>query len=491
MNAKAESDTGSSGGISRRAALQALGWCLLGGKLAGQDYREPRLINSLRSGNSLSQIPILNNSCRTAGTVEVSLTAGPARLPILDGCLTNAFAYNGRIPGPTLAVREGDRVIVHFRNNLPEPTTVHWHGLHIPFKSDGSPFHPVPAGETHDYVFTVPLGTAGTYWYHPHPNHRTGYQVAMGLYGGITVRAANDPLPETLTEQLLILSDNRFLADGSVDLPDPDSQQGLVDMVNGREGNVIFVNGQILPTLTIGSGELQRWRIINASAARVYRLAISGQTFLHVGSDGGLFERPVKVREIVIANGERVELLVRGEGLPEQMATLQTLPYDRYVPQTKPTDWDRSRDLMKLRFTQYSAASFQALPEVLRAIPALDPRHATATRVIAFSQGLINGKTMDMNRVDVSARLGATEIWQIENLVGMDHPFHLHGFQFQILERNGVPEQFCCWKDMVNVPKHETARFIVRYDDNPGKWMFHCHILDHEDHGMMGILEVT
>jgi FtsP/CotA-like multicopper oxidase with cupredoxin domain len=104
---------------------------------------------------------------------------------------------------------------------------------------------------------------------------------------------------------------------------------------------------------------------------------------------------------------------------------------------------------------------------------------------------MINGKLMDMERVDVDAPLGATEIWQVENLVGMDHPFHLHGFRFQVLDRNGVPEPFPTWKDVVNVPRHETARIIVRYDDYPGKWMFHCHILDHEDHGMMGILQVN
>jgi FtsP/CotA-like multicopper oxidase with cupredoxin domain len=127
---------------------------------------------------------------------------------------------------------------------------------------------------------------------------------------------------------------------------------------------------------------------------------------------------------------------------------------------------------------------------VLRPIPALDPADATATRTMVMSQGFINGLRMDMQRVDVSAPLGATEIWQIENVVGMDHPFHLHGFQFQVLDRDGVPEPFPSWKDTVNVPKHQTVRFIVRYDNFPGMWMFHCHILDHEDHGMMGVLEV-
>jgi FtsP/CotA-like multicopper oxidase with cupredoxin domain len=113
-----------------------------------------------------------------------------------------------------------------------------------------------------------------------------------------------------------------------------------------------------------------------------------------------------------------------------------------------------------------------------------------ATQVLSLTQGFINGKAMDMRRVDVRARLGTTEIWQIENLVGMDHPFHLHGFRFQVLDRDGVPEPYPSWKDTVNVPKHQTVRFVVRFEDYPGKWMFHCHILTHEDAGMMGVLEV-
>jgi FtsP/CotA-like multicopper oxidase with cupredoxin domain len=129
------------------------------------------------------------------------------------------------------------------------------------------------------------------------------------------------------------------------------------------------------------------------------------------------------------------------------------------------------------------------LPEILRPIPALDTAQAVATQVVVLTQGLINGRVMDMGRVDLRARVGTTEIWEIENLVGMDHPFHLHGFPFQILDRNGVPVSYRSWKDSVNVPKHETVRIIVRFDDFAGKWMFHCHILDHEDQGMMGILQ--
>jgi FtsP/CotA-like multicopper oxidase with cupredoxin domain len=438
---------------------------------------------------------VLKNLSREPGTVEVELVAAPARLHLLPGGApaTAAYAYNGRIPGPLLEAREGDRVIVRFRNDLPEPTTVHWHGLHLPFTADGGPMHPVAPGGEYTYEFTLPAGTAGTYWYHPHPHHRTGYQVGKGLYGGIIVRAADDPLSH-LPEQLLILADNRFREDGSLDFPDPATPAGRVDFENGREGNVLFVNGVVMPTLQIRPGEVQRWRIINASAARVYRLQLEDHTFLHVGSDGGLFEYPVEVAEIVVANGERVELLVTAGSRPGGSFRLQALPYDRYVPQTRPADWTATRDLLVLQYAVSAGvgagSSGVTIPARLRPVPPLDTAAVTTRRVMVMTQGFINGRALDMGRVDATAELGATEIWEIENLVGMDHPFHLHGFQFQLLDRDGVPEAQRSWKDTVNVPKHGAARFIVHFAHHAGLWMFHCHILSHEDAGMMGVLEV-
>ncbi len=463
---------------------------LSGSFIAASAPREHRGTPRSRAAGDHSNPAVLVNTSRHPKTVEVTLTAAPTRLPLIPGVTTEVFAYNGQIPGPTLDVREGDKVIVHFKNDLPEPTTVHWHGIHLPFESDGSPFHPVAPGKTHDYIFTVRPGTAGTYWYHPHPDHRTGYAIGKGLFGGIIVRAADDPLPASMPEKLLILSDNRFLKDGSIDFPAPHSHSGGVDDENGREGPVLFVNGRMMPTISIRSGEVQRWRVVNTSAGRIYRLALSGHTFLHVGSDGGLFEKPVEVKEILLTTGERVELLVRGTDAPGRKSVLQTLPYNRYPPQTRPSDWETTHDLLTLETTDADPVAPIAIPATLRRIVPLDTAKSTAVRSVVFSQGLINGKLMDMARVDVSTTLGATEIWEIENIVGMDHPFHMHGFQFQVLDRNGVPEKFRSWKDMLNIPKHETARLIVRYDDYKGKWMFHCHILNHEDHGMMGVLEV-
>jgi suppressor of ftsI len=318
-------------GLNRGIAVGALGACLAFSTAQAQ---------ALTGGamETFSPPRVLTNASSVPRTVEVTLTAAPARLQLIPGRETDVYAYNGTVPGPTLEAREGDRVVIRFRNELPEATTVHWHGLHIPFDVDGSPFHPVEPGGEYEYAFTIPPGTAGTYWYHPHPHHRTAWQVGKGLYGALVVRAADDPLPP-MPEKLLILSDNRFLPDGSLDFPPPDSPQGRADEMNGREGDILFVNDQIRPTIALRSGDVQRWRVINASGARIYRLALEGHTLLHVGSDGGLFERPVEVDEIVLANGERAELLVRGTGTPGSRAVLRTLPYDRYMPQTRPDDW--------------------------------------------------------------------------------------------------------------------------------------------------------
>jgi FtsP/CotA-like multicopper oxidase with cupredoxin domain len=420
---------------------------------------------------------------------QFDLTARPVRRHLLPGVEVDMLGYNGQVPGPVLEVFEGDEVAVRFENQLAEPSTIHWHGLHLPFEADGSPFRPVPPGESYDYHFTPAVGSAGTYWYHPHPHARAGHQVAMGLAGALIVRAHDDPLAG-VPEQLLFLSDNRLDGEGAVDLPEPKTLAGRIDLENGREGPLLFVNGALQPTLSIRSGEMQRWRVVNASAARSYRLALEGHTLLHVGNDGGLFEHPVEVDEILLSPSERVEVLVRATATPGTMARLQSLPYDRYIPQTRPADWDQPLDLLTLAYSREPAVPPMPVPERLRVVTPLDPAASTATRVMSLSQGLINGRRMDPDRMDVVAPLGATEIWQVENLVGMDHPFHLHGFQFQVLDRHGVPEPFPSWQDTVNVPKHQQVRFIVRYDDYPGKWMFHCHILDHEDHGMMGVLEV-
>lgn len=432
---------------------------------------------------TLTYPPSMPNLSTAPHTVEVSLTAAPTILNLVPGKPTRVYAYNGRIPGPTLEVREGDRVIVHFHNNLPEPTTVHWHGLHVPVEADGNPSETVPPGGSYDYVFPVLVGQAGTYWYHPHPHHRIGHQVAKGLFGAIIVHAARDPLPASMPDKLLILSDTRTNGNHSVVFP-PGGD------INGWEGNVLMVNGQTHPTVAIRSGEIQRWRIVNASSARFYRLALQGHNFLQVGSDGGLFEHPVERSEILLAPAERVEVLVRGTAAPGSRSLLQTLPYDRYILGYRPADWNKSLDLLTLQYSADRSVSPPAIPATLRRVRALGPPRATAVRTIVLKDTMINGKFFNHDRVDITVPLNSTEVWVIQNRDEMDHPFHLHGFSFQILDRDGVAEPFPAWKDTVVVRKNSTVRIIVQFKDYPGRRMFHCHILDHEDYGMMGVLDV-
>ncbi len=426
---------------------------------------------------------ILINSSTTKGVVEVQLTASKTKVQLIDGKFTEVYAYNDMVPGPTIEVFEGDQVIVHFKNLLPEPTTVHWHGLHVPSDQDGGPMDLVLPGASRVYSYTIPFGSAGTYWYHPHPHGLTANQVAMGLTGAFIVRAANEPLPRGIPEHLVTLTDNRF--DGNSQI----TPSTKMDKMMGREGNVIFVNGQRSPTLNVRSGETHRFRILNASSARYYLLNLPNHSLLQIGTDGGLFEKPVSYSQILLAPAERVEVLITFNNSPGSSVEMQSLPYDRGGMGSKKTP------LFRVQYSNELPATPPTIPNVLRPIDPIDTQVAVE-RTFTFTEDMknldfrINDQKFDMNRVDTVAKLGTVEIWNIKNDGDMDHPFHLHGFQFQVLNHNGAPSPYVTWKDTVNVPKGQTARFAVKFDNYRGIRMYHCHILDHEDLGMMGTLEV-
>jgi bilirubin oxidase len=325
------------------------------------------------------------------------------------------------------------------------------------------------------------MGSAGTYWYHPHAHHLTSTQIPKGLAGGLVVRAADDPLT-AFPEKLMLLTDNKFTEDGAV------APHTAADHMVGREGNVFFVSGKISPTVPITNGGIQRWRIVNASNARYYLLKLTEGTFLHVGSDGGLFEHPVRQSEVLLAPAERVEVLM--ESPKSGAAALQTLPYFRggANPAAGPIE------LLKVTAAPGPPVAPPTVPEFLRAVPPLDSANPDVYRSILFTGGgsnvTIDGKAFAMDRVDNSAALNTTEYWVVSNSTDMDHPFHLHGFMFQVVDRSGVPEPFPAWKDTVNVPLGGSVGFVVRFTDFPGWRVYHCHILEHEDMGMMAVLDV-
>jgi len=471
----------------------------MGGMMKGMQPANLLPVDALPAGAPLVRLKRLANSSDQAKLFRATLTAAPTSISLIPSKQTTVWAYNGSIPGPLIEVHEGDTVEIHFINRLPQPTTVHWHGLPVPADQDGNPHDPVGAGEARTYRFTLPKGSAGTYWYHPHPHGDTPEQTYRGLAGLFIVRAADDPLAG-FPEQHLAISDLRL--DRNATIPD----NTMFDWMNGREGQFALINGQREPRIDVSG--TQRLRIWNACSARYLRLALPGYSFIVVGSDGGLLEAPrPPVQELLLAPAERAEVIIKG---PDGKASLMALAYDR--SKMGPAAPEKDRVLAQVHI---SGTSSPSLP--LRLRPIADPGVVNAKKRVVFSEDmsmmesgmdmdqdmmkdhmshmfLVNGKSFDMQRVDLTSKAGDVEEWEIVNDSHMDHPFHIHGTQFLILERERkgkkTPEPYRAWKDTVNLRPNETIR-IKMMQTRPGLRMFHCHILEHEGLGMMATLKVA
>jgi FtsP/CotA-like multicopper oxidase with cupredoxin domain len=416
--------------------------------------------------------------------VEIDLEARPAPVELWPGYRTQVLTYNGSCPGPLIRAKVGDRVVVHFKNGLAEPTTIHWHGVRVPANMDGTPASqdPVIPGGSFDYDFHVP--DAGLYWYHPHID--SSVQVTEGLYGTLLVEDPAEPR-DFGDEVVMVLSD--------IDSPDagqvvPPSDDNLVHLFGG-EGNVILVNGHVKPRLVARVGLRQRWRFVNAARSRFFQLSLPGHKFVRIGGDGGLIEAPVESDMLVVTPGERADVSIVPTGQPGSDIVMRWIPYDRGYGTAflRPVE-----DVLTLHLDSASAVTPAPLPAHLRTIEPIDKSAATQTNIVLTVTPLdagadggggleINGKKFDTM---VMAKVGETSIWNVDNQTDWDHPFHLHGFFFQPLDANGQPVHE--WKDTYNVPTKKMRSFVVRYDDRPGNWMFHCHILEHAELGMMGML---
>lgn len=478
--------------------------------------------DALQAGAPLPALRTLANESREPGHFRATLVARPVARPLLPGQPDTLFwQYDAGaadpdrgkpVIGPLIDVHEGDTVEIRFVNNLPQPSTVHWHGLPVPPDQDGNPSNPVAPGAERIYRFTLPAGSAGTYWYHPHPHRMTAEQVFRGLAGPIVVRAADDPLA-SWPERHLFVSDLKLATDGTI------APNSMMDWMNGREGQFALVNGARRPRIDVTRDE--RWRVWNGCSARYLLLAFGdGRPFAQVGTDGGLLGAPREgVTSLLLAPGERAELIVRA-GAHASDAQLVAAQYDRrkmaMMGGSLPPD--AAFALADVRFgpgaATPDAAASPELPARLRSIVPLGP--ARARKSVVFSEAmdmkvmhqpgasaramprgmhfLVNGATYDPGRVTLTSRRGEVEAWSIENRTDMDHPFHLHGTQFQIVarERAGmrVEEPLLAWRDTVNVEPGETV-WIATVQRDAGDRMFHCHILEHEDLGMMGTLRVT
>lgn len=414
-------------------------------------------------------------------TVRIALEARETNWEVAPGVTITGFGYNGQVPGPTIELTQGVPVEIEFTNRLSEPTLIHWHGLRIPASMDGtqSTQRPVEPGETFTYRFTPP--DAGTFWYHPHANETE--QLEKGLYGAFIVRGADEPVVDR--EQTLIFDDVNADKQGRLA-----KFGGFRERHDGREGDIRLINGKAEPQLTIAAGQVERWRIINASSARYIRFSLGGATFRIIGTDGGLIEAPIDVTEVLLPAADRVEILV---GPFEEGRTL-TIDSLRYMRSTFKRRGKESFGSLVVGSPQPSRA---AIPARLRTIEPLIGEDAKPNRTVTFKVApslrrgldfLVNG---EMHHNDQPVKVGELQVWDVVNVSLMDHPFHLHGFFFQVLSINGKAPAFRSWEDVVNLPPRSTVRIAWMPEDRPGSWMYHCHILEHHEAGMMGHFEVV
>jgi FtsP/CotA-like multicopper oxidase with cupredoxin domain len=441
----------------------------------GDEFAQPKLI---RSAN---------------GVLDVALTASPSAV-VVGGVTVNALTYNGSLPGPTLVVRPGDTMTVSLANHLTDPTNLHTHGLHVsPDGSSDNVFRRIDAGATAQYRYEIPADhPPGVFWYHPHHHGTAAQQVFGGLYGAIIVDDTT-PIPAT-AERVLIVSDLTFDSAGTI------ATASQMDRMRGREGSTVLLNGQVNASISAHPGDRERWRIVNACTSRYLDLRLDGQSMQLLGNDSGRFGSPRTVSSIRLMPGNRADVLVT---IAAGTSVLQAQPVDRGSAGGMGGGNASSASVTNLATLNVSgpvAAAFppppRSEPRDLRAQPLAGQRTLTLAMGGAGMGGggmrfTIDGRAFDAARVDQSVTLGAIEEWTIVNTSTMDHPFHLHVWPMQVIEIGGQTIETPTWQDVVNVPAGSQSRVRIAFEDFTGTAVYHCHILDHEDNGMMGVIAVT
>lgn len=434
----------------------------------------------------------------TSTTREFTLRAAPARFSLVGPPHpdTDVWAYGRTVPGPEIRVRQGERLRVVVDNRLPQETTIHWHGVRVPNAMDGVPHltqKPIAPGEKFAYEFDVP--DAGTYWYHPH--HRSFEQVGRGLAGALIVEEI-DPLPVD-RDLVWVLGDWRLARDASIV---NDFGNLMEATMAGRIGNTVTINGRLPETIPVRAGERLRLRLINAAPARIFGLEFKDHRPVIVALDG----QPVEPHEppegrVVLGPAMRVDLVLDMVWKPGTTATVVDTFYR-----------DLTYRLVDFAYTDAPPLRERALdpPSRMHANTMPEPDlHNAEKHVATLEGGMMSGRGMmgvggrgmgwsingvaasghDMAPLITLAR-GRSCILAIRNDTAWHHPVHLHGHSFRVIARNGKPTRYREWLDTVLIPLREAAD-IAFVADNPGDWMFHCHILDHQHGGMMGVIRVA
>ncbi|NOX91214.1 MAG: multicopper oxidase domain-containing protein [Gammaproteobacteria bacterium] len=428
---------------------------------------------------------------------------------------TPMMRYNDLQLPPVIVARRGDAIEVTVNNNLTtvnEDTTVHWHGFKIPGAQDGGPDITIAAGDSKTYGFTL-VQPAASLWFHPHAHGTTATQVYKGLAGGFILTdditdalEAGNALPSGEYDIALLVQDRQFVVDAN----NPGVRNLVYRAGMGMLGDRILVNGVEMPVLEVATSQY-RFRLYNASNARTYDFALdSGASFYVVGTDGGLLNTPVLTDSIMLGAGERAEIVVDFRNLLDQQVKLVSRAFTGAGMMGGSLLNGAAFDVMSFDVNTEvidPVTLYASLPASADINTRLTKEQASVTRDFVMSMGmsggsavfLINGISFDINRVDEMVTSGAVEIWEISNASMVEHPFHAHAIQWQVLDRGTIGGTLSPasgidlgWKDTVLVQPNEMVRFIGQFDPvvNTGLYMYHCHILEHEDAGMMGTFEV-
>jgi suppressor of ftsI len=432
--------------------------------------------------------PLLEPRADGAGRKVFDLDLQSGRSELTAGSTTTTWGVNGPHLGPTLRAARGDAVLMRVRNSLPEPTTLHWHGMHLPAAADGGPHQMIEPGETWSPSWTIDQ-PAASLWYHPHLMGETDDHVYRGLAGMFLVEepaASALALPSEygVDDIPLIVQDKRLKDGGQLDFG-----QGLISPI-GRLGDDILVNGTHDPYLQ-ASDRLIRLRLLNASTARIYNIGFAdNRKFDLIGTDGGLLEAPEQIKRVQLSVGERAEIVVELE--PGEKVVVRSFQPDLGTNafEGRFAGADDSFDLLEIR-ARTELDDSPELPRELVGREGPESGEASGARRFALGNRDINDVKMDMARIDEVVEVGDTEVWEVDNTSGTPHSFHVHDVRFRVIEYAGgpPPPQLSGLKDTVYVPPGETVRFATAFEDytDPSTpYMLHCHILEHEDRGMMG-----
>jgi FtsP/CotA-like multicopper oxidase with cupredoxin domain len=441
---------------------------------------------ALGSTRPLPIPPLATGRVGVDGVRRFELAAQSGTAEILPATTTATWGYNGSILGPTLRARRGEQVAFTVTNDLPELTSVHWHGMRVPAQYDGGPHQSIEPGATWSPEWTVDQ-PAATLWYHPHPHGSTERHVYRGLSGLFLIDddvADGLDLPQHygVDDIPLVIADRRFTSDGGLDESD-DSRFGML-------GDTVIANGITDAHLSVRT-ERVRLRVLNGSSSRLFNLARSDdRPFDLIATDGGLLAKPVPLTRIQLSPGERAEIVL--EMRAGQTVTLRSLPIEARAGLSDPAafGFDDTFDILTLSAAPALIPS-PALPVELATITPLVDAATPASRSFELQWYMINGQRMDMNRIDLVVPVDTTEVWSIRNADDWPHNFHVHDVQFQLIGIDGrtPPPYLSGWKDTVYTEPGRTYTVAMRFShhaDPINPYMYHCHLLHHEDQGMMG-----